>query len=249
MSIATRRLAGALAGALVAALLLAAPGRAEEPAPPPVRVVPLRVVLDAPRGGTTSERVVTVKGRVEGLESGRATLVLNGTALSVGLERGAFELPVVLAPGLNTLRAVAARHGLEAQDEVALYATVPAKDLRITLTWDTAGSDVDLWVTVPHPERPDGELVNYSHRQSQAGGALDTDVTTGFGPETFTQAHLVRGTFRVRAHAYRIDRPTRIEVTTVRFEGTPDEERRVLRGVLLRTDDVLEVGDVLGSSP
>lgn len=244
MSPARTRFAGAFAAALVAVLLLAVPGRAERPAP-----TPLRVVVETPRGGTTSERVVTVRGRVEGLPSGRATLVLNGTPLSVGIERGAFELPVVLAPGLNTLSAVARRDGVDAQDEVALYATVPAKDLRITLTWDTPGSDVDLWVTVPHPTKPEGELVNYSHRQSLAGGTLDTDVTTGYGPETFTQAHLVRGTFRVRAHAYRLDRPARIEVTTVRFEGTPEEERRVFRGVLLRTDDVLEVGDILGSQP
>ena len=86
----------------------------------------------------------------------------------------------------------------------------------MTMTWDTDGTDVDLWVT-----GPDAEKILYSHRQGAAGGTLDTDVTTGFGPETYTQARLQRGTYRIQAHAYGIARPTRVEVTTVRFEGTP----------------------------
>jgi uncharacterized protein YfaP (DUF2135 family) len=87
----------------------------------------------------------------------------------------------------------------------------------------------------------------YSNRQGKAGGTLDTDVTSGFGPETYTQARLRRGTYRVQAHYYGASEPApcRVEVTTVRFEGTPDEERRVFRGVLLEPGDVLEAGEVL----
>jgi uncharacterized protein YfaP (DUF2135 family) len=221
--------------ALVAAsaFALAPRGAASPPQSLAVRIL-------APFGGMTSERVVTVRGRVEGPAVERLTLVVNGTPLSVAISGGNFEQPQVLGPGLNTIRAVVERDGVVAEDSVALYAQVPAKDLRISLTWDTPGTDVDLWVT-----SPDGEKVLYSHREGKAGGILDTDVTSGFGPETYTQARLVRGTFRIQAHAYRIDRPTRVEVTTVRFEGTPDEERRVLRGVLLRTGDVIEVGEVV----
>lgn len=236
-----RRFPWGLATGLLVVVGGGALGRAE-PAPRP-----LSVHLDAPRGGATSERVVTVRGTVDGMQEGRATLVVNGIPLSVGVSGGRFELPVVLAPGLNTLRAVARapaadRGGggpAEARDEVAVYASVPAKDLRVTMTWDTPGTDVDLWVT-----GPDGEKVFYSHRQGASGGTLDTDVTTGFGPETYTQARLQKGTLRVQAHAYRIERPTRVTVTTVQFEGTPDETRRVFRAVLLRTGDVAEVGDV-----
>ena len=200
----------------------------------------LEVRLEAPRGGMTSERIVTVKGLVAGLNEGRATLVVNGIPLSVAITAGRFEQPQVLAPGLNTLRAVVARDGVEATDEVAVYAQVPAKDLRVTLTWDTPGTDVDLWLT-----GPDGERVFYGNRAGKAGGTLDTDVTTGFGPETYTQARVPKGTLRVQAHAYRLDRPTRVELTTVRFEGTPDEDRRTFRAVLLRTGDVVEVGEVV----
>ncbi len=200
----------------------------------------LEVRLEAPRGGMTSERIVTVKGLVAGLNEGRATLVVNGIPLSVAITGGRFEQPQVLAPGLLTLRAVVTRDGVEATDEVAVFAQVPAKDLRVTLTWDTPGTDVDLWLT-----GADGEKVFYGNRAGKAGGTLDTDVTTGFGPETYTQARSPKGTLRVQAHAYRIDRPTRVELTTVRFEGTPDEERRTFRAVLLRTGDVVEVGEVV----
>lgn len=224
----------ACAAAALAVAVSLAVARAE-PAPRP-----LKVRIESPRGGMTSERIVAVKGLVEGLVDGRATLVVNGIPLSVAVAAGRFEQPQVLAPGLNTLRAVVSRDGVDASDEVALFAQVPAKDLRVTLTWDTPGTDVDLWLT-----GPDGEKVFYGNRAGKAGGTLDTDVTTGFGPETYTQARTPKGTLRVQAHAYRIERPTRVELTTVRFEGTPDEERRVFRAVLLRTGDVVEVGEVV----
>jgi uncharacterized protein YfaP (DUF2135 family) len=201
---------------------------------------PLTVRIEQPLGGQTSERVVTVQGTATGDEDGRVTLVLNGVAVSVGVENGRFSLPQVLAPGPNSVRVVAARGASVAEDEVALHAQVPAKDLRVTLTWDTPGTDVDLWV-----RGPDGEQVLYSHREGKAGGVLDTDVTSGFGPETYTQARLQRGTYVIEANAYRIDRPTRVEVTTIRFEGTPDEERRVFRAVLLRTKDTVVVGEFI----
>ncbi len=233
----------------------AARARADDPAPPPPPVPaplpapapdpaptppsPLEVKLTAPRGGQTSERVIGIAGTVRGFPSDRITLVVNGIPMSVGVDgSGAFHQPQVLSPGLNTIRAVAELDGVAAEDAVAVYAQVPAKDLRVTLTWDTPGTDVDLWLT-----GPDGEKILYSHREGKAGGTLDTDVTTGFGPEPYTQARLQKGTYRVQAHAYRIERPTRVELTVVRFEGTPEEERSVVRGVLLQTNDVLEVGE------
>lgn len=222
-------LAAGLAALASLAALGARPGAAE---PPPS----LSVRLAAPRGGMTSERVVAVSGAVEGFRGDRMTLVLNGIPLSVPVRDGRFEQPQVFSPGLNTIRAVVEQDGAVAEDVVAVYASVPAKDLRITMTWDTPGTDVDLWVTPPEDER-----VFYGRREGKAGGTLDTDVTTGFGPETFTQARTTSGALRVQAHAYRIDRPTRIEVTVVRNEGTPDEERRVLRALLLRTGDVVDL--------
>jgi uncharacterized protein YfaP (DUF2135 family) len=198
----------------------------------------LSVSLDAPRGGQTSERVVSISGTVEGTSADRVTLVVNGIPLSVAVEGGRFQQPQVLSPGANSIRAVVSEAGRTVDDSVSLFASVPAKDLRVTLTWDTRGTDVDLWVT-----GPDGERVKYDNRNGKAGGVLDTDVTTGFGPETYTHARLSKGTYKIEAHAYRIERPTRVEVTTVRHEGADDEERRTFRGLLLATGDVALVGE------
>ena len=226
--------------AVLVALLLApgaTPSRADEgPSAPP-----LTIRLDAPRGGQTTERVVRVEGRVAGLEEGRVTLVLNGVAGSVPVQGGRFGSAQVLAPGWNGIVVEATRDGVTARDECSVYADVPRKDLRITLTWDTPATDIDLWVT-----GPDGEKILYSHRQGAAGGTLDTDVTTGFGPETYTQADAPPGAYRVEAHYYGGSeaRPTRVRVTTVLFEGRPEEERQVVDGVLLAPSEVLPVADV-----
>ena len=228
-------LAAATAGILVGVGLCAVAGAAPPDGPAGTA---LSVHLDAPRGGQTSERVASIQGRVEGFGGARLTLVVNGVPLSVAVEGGRFVQPQVLSPGANSIRAVVEQAGASAEDSVALYASVPAKDLRVTLTWDTPGTDVDLWVT-----GPDGEKVMYSNRQGKAGGILDTDVTTGFGPETFTQARALSGTYRVQAHYFRGDVPTRLTVTTVRFEGGPDEERREFHAVLWKTGDVTEVGE------
>lgn len=197
-----------------------------------------RIRITSPRGGQTHERLVSIAGEVEGVSAERLTLVLNGIPLSIPREGDSFSTQQVLAPGLNTIRVVAVEGRRCVDDQVDLYALVPPKDLRITLTWDTPKTDVDLWVT-----GPDGEKVYYQNKQGKAGGALDTDVTSGYGPETFTQARAQAGTYRVQAHYFGGGLPTRVTVTVVRGEGTPQETRRTFRGVLLKEKDLIEVGE------
>src|SRR5882672_418528 len=54
-------------------------------------------------------------------------------------------------------------------------------DVHVYLTWDTDRTDVDLWVTTPG-----GERVFYGHRVGKGSETLYDDVTTGYGPESFT---------------------------------------------------------------
>jgi uncharacterized protein YfaP (DUF2135 family) len=197
----------------------------------------LRIKITSPRGGQTSARLVEIKGEVAGYEGKRLTLVLNGVPLSIAHSGSTFATTQVIAPGWNTIRVRADRGTLHAEDEVAVFAQVPRKDLRIAMTWDTDGTDIDLWAT-----GPDGEKVFYSNKQGKAGGTLDVDVTTGYGPETYTQARLPSGTYRVQAHYYGGAAPTRVTVTVLRGEGTASESRRIFRGILMRRGEVLEVG-------
>ncbi|MHC5012077.1 MAG: DUF2135 domain-containing protein [Planctomycetota bacterium] len=225
--------AGLLLGAFV--LFSAASDAQEEPAAPPAAVK-----ITAPAGGQTRERVVTIQGTVTGADADaeRLTLVLNGVPLSIPVADGKFATSQVLAPGWNAVRVVLEEDGRTAEDEVAVYAMVPPKDLRITLTWDTPATDIDLWVT-----GPDGEKIYYQYKQGTAGGTLDTDVTTGYGPETYTQARAQPGVYRVQAHYYGGAPPTRATLTVIRGEGTPKEERRVFRALLLKAGDIAEAGE------
>src|SRR6185369_16932370 len=65
-------------------------------------------------------------------------------------------------------------------------------DIKVFLSWDTDRSDIDLWVTTPS-----GETVKYDHRGAAGGEELFDDVTTGYGPESFTAHAANPGTYTV----------------------------------------------------
>jgi tetratricopeptide (TPR) repeat protein len=100
-------------------------------------------------------------------------------------------------------------------------------DLKIYLTWDTDHSDVDLWVT-----NPAGERVFYQHKQDKFGGALYDDVTTGYGPESFTAPSAQPGDYIVQVNYFGAGRSNfaeaRGEVVIVTDEGKPSEHKEVL---------------------
>lgn len=102
-----------------------------------------------------------------------------------------------------------------------------SSDLKVFLTWDTDRSDVDLWVITPT-----GERIFYSHKRGKHGGALFGDVTTGYGPETFSAPRATRGVYQVIVHYFgtrrRGLREARGEVAIVLHEGTSREVRKVL---------------------
>lgn len=100
-------------------------------------------------------------------------------------------------------------------------------DIKVYLTWDTDKSDVDLWVT-----NPAGERVYYEHKAGQFGEALYDDVTTGYGPESFTAPHAQHGDYIVQVNYYGAGRSNfseaRGEVVVILDEGKPTESRKVL---------------------
>lgn len=100
-------------------------------------------------------------------------------------------------------------------------------DIKVYLTWDTDHSDVDLWVT-----NPAGEKVFYSHRNGKFGEALFDDVTTGYGPESFTAPNAAPGEYVVQVNYFGRGRSNfseaRGEVVVVLDEGKPGEKKVVL---------------------
>ena len=70
-------------------------------------------------------------------------------------------------------------------------------DLRVTLTWDTDNSDMDLWVTDPN-----GEKSYYGNKVSYQGGRMSADVTQGYGPEEYSLKVAKPGKYLVQANFY-----------------------------------------------
>jgi uncharacterized protein YfaP (DUF2135 family) len=222
---------------LIALGLLAAPVADEEK-----KIDPPVVRIESPVGGWTNDRIVTLKGSVTGEGVERVRISVNGTDCTLPVSRGddggggRFERKFVLSPGENAFRVTARNTAGRGEDAVTLHARAEAKDVRVTLTWDTPETDIDLWV-----DDPDGERCKYDHAETKLGGKLDVDVTDGFGPEVFTLARAKAGTYTVRVHFYDGGPPTRARVEVVLHEGTAREERRRAEAVLLDEDDQPQV--------
>jgi len=148
---------------------------------PLVAAVP-EVVIESPRGGYISEPIVTISGTVKNASDKFATLVYNGVSQRVAVsENGSFSAKMVLSHGDALVEVQARNSDGIGRDRVSFYANVEKVAMKVVLVWDSNGTDMDLWVT-----GPDGEKVFYANKTGKAGGQLDIDVTTGYGPETFT---------------------------------------------------------------
>lgn len=69
--------------------------------------------------------------------------------------------------------------------------------LRVVMGWNANDVDIDLWVLDPA-----GEWAYYSQPQTTTGGQMSDDFTQGYGPETFTIARPLPGTYTVYAHYF-----------------------------------------------
>jgi hypothetical protein len=103
---------------------------------------------------------------------------------------------VLLNPGLNTIEAVATCTDRRvASDQVTVTGDFQTSGVRVQLSWDTNGTDVDLWVT-----EPSGEKVYFAHKDSEFGGHLDVDDVDGYGPENYTIVDPPDGDYVVQVH-------------------------------------------------
>jgi uncharacterized protein YfaP (DUF2135 family) len=189
----------------------------------------------SPRGGWTDQRVITISGetdaRVEAVQ-----VVYNSIPLRLPVQNGRFSRDFVTAPGLNSIYAEAVFKGKVLSDTVSFYAQVPSKAMKVVIMWDTDGTDVDL-----HVKEPTGEECYYGNPRTQIGGALDVDITTGYGPEVYTLASATKGTYKISAYYYSDNGnpQTEVKVYVVLYEGTPNE--RILEFETMLTKTGVEV--------
>lgn len=116
-------------------------------------------------------------------------------------------------------------------------------DIKVFLSWDTDRTDIDLWVTTPS-----GEAVMYGHRLAKGGEQLFDDVTTGYGPESFTARRAVAGSYSVSVDYFGA-RPgafkeARGEVIVILNEGRTNETRHTFPYRLFQEKDRVTVAKI-----
>lgn len=116
-------------------------------------------------------------------------------------------------------------------------------DIRVTMTWNTDNTDIDLWVT-----DPTGERCYYAHPALPHGGSLFGDLTQGYGPERFTVPTGVAlpGQWTVQVHYFgnngvKLFAETYVNVTVVRHAGTAKQKVERFDVLLRHVDDVVTV--------
>lgn len=163
-------------------------------------------------------------------------LVINGISMPLKIQQdGSFDRPFVFPAGSNNVE-VRSADGKQRR-RVNFYnqgkGETPAK-LRIVLAWDSDNTDLDL-----HVITPDGAHAWYADRNLANGGALDVDVTTGFGPEMFASATPLAGQYLIYLNYYgggyggdeddnqnAAQALTTAQITVITQEGTVNEKQQ-----------------------
>ncbi|AZU54770.1 DUF2135 domain-containing protein [Ralstonia pseudosolanacearum] len=154
------------------------------------------------------------------------TLVVNGVAMPQRIEAdGTFSRPYAFGAGSNSVEVRTARGDAKRVQFYDTYAGKTRPRLRVVLSWDTDGTDLDL-----HVISPDGQHAWYGNRVTANGGALDVDVTTGYGPEIYSNPAPSPGTYLVYVNYYGSGNDSSIittaQVTIITDENTPAERQQ-----------------------
>ena len=195
--------------------------------------------LDLPKGGWSSDRLVTIKGRTS-ITKGWMRIVYNGIPFLVQIKRNIFKRRIVSSPGINQIYAEAITKDKKVlRDSVSFFSTSPPKRLKIFSTWDTNGSWVDLWIT-----EPSGEICKWNHKQTKSGGTLDIgNDFPGYGPQIYTHPNPPKGTYKIKVHYYSDGRnaQSNSKVYVIFNEGTPNEIMKTYEATLTKRKEHVQI--------
>ena len=172
-----------------------------------------------------------IKGSIAHAQKGApAKLIVNGVAMPLAFDEGGlFERPYSFGAGSNSVevRSPTGKQRRRVQFYDA-YAGKPQARLRVVLSWDSDGTDLDL-----HVVAQDGVHVFYGNRVGDNGGALDVDVTTGYGPEIYASPAPPKGVYHLFVNFYGSGGDsqdlTTAQIAIVSQEGTVSEKRQIVQ--------------------
>lgn len=201
------------------------------------------------RGGQRGRTLI--EGRLKQLGTNRQppTLVVNGNAMPLySDEQGRFARPYSFGPGSNgiELRGTDGKVVQRTQFYEANALKTQAK-VRVILAWDDPQAELDL-----HVLTPDGGHAFFASPILANGGGLDVDSVDGAGPEMFSLAAPVAGTYHVYvnywgnfgAEGYHFDESTRQQpvisarITLVFDENTGAEKRETFTVPMRKIGDL-----------
>lgn len=115
--------------------------------------------------------------------------------------------------------------------------------LRVVLTWDADNTDIDLWLIDPA-----GDKAYYGQNRTRTGGHVSNDFTQGYGPEVYTIARPLPGTYRVQINYFGDRRQTVTGPVTVQVEfqtrfGAPDGARQSVTRRLESSAQTIDLGE------
>ena len=195
-------------------------GNPDTPFTQPVQYPAVRPGIDADMPVSAQ-----IRGRIRahGKKSDTATLVVNGNAMPVRLdESGAFARPYSFGAGSNSVEVISGEERSRIQFHQSANGQ-PVSRLRILLSWDTNGTDLDM-----HVLTPSGQHAWYGQRAVN-GGAIDVDVTDGYGPEIFASPAPEKGLYQIYVNFYgggKNDNLTIARLSIITNESTPHEKRQ-----------------------
>jgi uncharacterized protein YfaP (DUF2135 family) len=170
-----------------------------------------------------------IQGQIQGHKKENKkpfTLVVNGIGMPLRINsQGKFSRPFSFGSGSNSVT-IRSPYG-KAKSSVQFYEAYSGRSesrLRVLLSWNADATDLDLHVVTPL-----GEHAYYANRVLKKGGALDIDVTTGYGPEIFSSAAPKKGTYLVYVNYYgsgrsKANKVISATITTITQENTLDEK-------------------------
>ena len=189
------------------------------------------------------EKSSLIKGHIAKHTKGKpAKLIVNGIAIPQSVDdSGNFQRPYAFGSGSNSIE-IRSNDG-KSRKQVQFYDGYSAKAqsrLRIVLSWDSDGTDLDL-----HVVSPDGQHTYYGDRVASNGGALDVDVTTGYGPEIYASPTPPKGVYHVYVNYYG-DGDNQLDLTTAQVavitqEGTLSEKQQLFQIPMRKAGELTHV--------